>query len=134
MGDLFNMGNHLVFMAHVETSQLSQTELAELACSYAALILHDDGQDITSDKLNKLIKAANVKVENYWAKYFAKALSGKDISSFFNFGGSSAPAASAPAASSSAPAAAGKPAASKEPEPAPPAEEEEDMDMGDLFG
>ena len=35
-------------MAHVEASQLSQTELAELACSYAALILHDDGQDITS--------------------------------------------------------------------------------------
>lgn len=35
-------------MAHVEASQLSQQELAQLACSYAALILHDDGQDITS--------------------------------------------------------------------------------------
>ena len=35
-------------MAHVEVSKLSQQEVAELACSYAALVLHDDGQDITS--------------------------------------------------------------------------------------
>jgi hypothetical protein len=34
-------------MAHVEVSKLSTQELAELACTYAALILHDDGQDIT---------------------------------------------------------------------------------------
>lgn len=34
-------------MAHVEVTKLSNQELAELACTYAALILHDDGQDIT---------------------------------------------------------------------------------------
>jgi hypothetical protein len=34
-------------MAHVEPNKLAPQELAELACSYAALILHDDGQDIT---------------------------------------------------------------------------------------
>lgn len=34
-------------MAHVEVSKLSTQELAELSCTYAALILHDDGQDIT---------------------------------------------------------------------------------------
>ena len=34
-------------MAHVEVSKLSQNEICELACTYAALILHDDGQDIT---------------------------------------------------------------------------------------
>lgn len=34
-------------MAHVEVSKLSSQELAELASTYAALILHDDGQDIT---------------------------------------------------------------------------------------
>ena len=35
-----------------------------------------------------------MKIEPYWPKIFAKALEGKDISSFFNFGGS-APSASA---------------------------------------
>ena len=30
-----------------------------------------------------------MKIEAYWPKLFAKALVGKDISSFFNFGGAS---------------------------------------------
>ena len=34
-------------MASVEVSKLSSSEVAELACTYAALILHDDEQDIT---------------------------------------------------------------------------------------
>ena len=31
-------------MASVDVSKLSSQELAELACTYSALILHDDGQ------------------------------------------------------------------------------------------
>lgn len=37
-------------MATVEVSKLSKNELAELACTYAALLLYDDGQDITGIK------------------------------------------------------------------------------------
>jgi ribosomal protein L12E/L44/L45/RPP1/RPP2 len=40
-----------------------------------------------------------VKIEAYWPKLFAKALHGKDISSFFNFGGA---VASGPVAAESA--------------------------------
>jgi hypothetical protein len=37
-------------MATVDASKLSQQELAELACTYATLILHDDGQDISGTR------------------------------------------------------------------------------------
>ncbi|EEH08874.1 hypothetical protein HCEG_01554 [Histoplasma capsulatum var. duboisii H88] len=53
---------------------------AELASSYAALILADDGVEITADKLQTLLKAANVQdVEPIWSTLFAKALEGKDV-------------------------------------------------------
>jgi large subunit ribosomal protein LP1 len=46
------------------------------------------------EKISKLVAASGVKIESFWTKLFAKALAGKDISSFFNFGGvSSGPAA-----------------------------------------
>merc|ERR1711904_551173 len=60
--------------------QVVKMSNAELASAYAALILADDGIEITADKLNTLIKAANVAdVEPIWASLFAKALEGKDV-------------------------------------------------------
>merc|ERR1711964_11114 len=53
---------------------------AELAVSYAALILANDGVDITADKLQTIIKAAKIDdVEPIWTSLFAKALEGKDV-------------------------------------------------------
>ena len=58
-----------------------------------------------------MVAASGVKVEAYWPKLFAKALSGRDISSYFNFAG----AASGPApAATSAPAPAEKKGEKKE--------------------
>ncbi|MCP6484461.1 60S acidic ribosomal protein P1, partial [Klebsiella pneumoniae] len=46
----------------------------ELACVYASLVLADDDIDVTGEKIQTLIKAANVEVEPYWPGLFAKAL------------------------------------------------------------
>lgn len=38
----------------------------ELLCTYAALVLHDDGAEITPAAMTDLIKAAGCSVEAYW--------------------------------------------------------------------
>ncbi|KFH45081.1 60S acidic ribosomal protein P1-like protein [Hapsidospora chrysogenum ATCC 11550] len=100
----------------------------ELASSYAALILADDGVEITSDKLQSLIKAAGVEgVEPIWTSIFAKALVGKDVkdllSNVGSGGGAAAPAAGGAAAGGDAGAAPAEEAKEEE-------KEESDEDMG----
>merc|ERR1712210_128347 len=53
---------------------------AELACTYAALILSDDGVDISGDKIASLLKAANVEVEPFWPGLFAGAFKNCNVS------------------------------------------------------
>ena len=89
---------------------------AELACTYASLILHDDGQEITvrsaplcfssqrpppdachptharlqADKISTVLKAAGVSVEPYWPGLFAKTLASKPLDSLITNVGSGA--------------------------------------------
>ncbi|KAF9096898.1 hypothetical protein BGX23_010209 [Mortierella sp. AD031] len=100
---------------------------SELATSYAALILTDDNVEITSDKLQTLLKAANVEVESIWTSLFAKALEGKDVAAMLSNVGAagSAPAAGGAVAASGAAAAEEKAEEKKE-----EAKEESDDDMG----
>ncbi|KAF3919001.1 hypothetical protein ABW20_dc0109972 [Dactylellina cionopaga] len=51
----------------------------DLAISYAALILTDEGISITPEKIQALLSAANVDVEPVWSVLFANALKGKDV-------------------------------------------------------
>mmetsp|Transcript_14081 Transcript_14081/g.57254 ORF Transcript_14081/g.57254 Transcript_14081/m.57254 type:complete len:232 (+) Transcript_14081:114-809(+) len=51
----------------------------DLACTYAALILSDDGQEVTGDKMDTIIKAAGVTIEPYWTMLFSKFLSSKPV-------------------------------------------------------
>ena len=102
----------------------------ELACVYAALLLQDDDVAVTAEKIQTVLKAANVDVEPYWPGLFAKALDGVDIKALLTNVGSgvgAAPAAGAPAAAAAAPAAA---ADKKEDKKKVEEEEEEDDDMG----
>ncbi|KAH7358057.1 60s acidic ribosomal protein-domain-containing protein [Plectosphaerella cucumerina] len=101
---------------------------AELASSYAALILADDGVEITADKLQTLIKAAKVEeVEPIWTSLFAKALEGKDVKDLLSNVGSGG-AAAAPGAGGAA--AAGGAAEEAKVEEKEEEKEESDDDMG----
>ena len=103
---------------------------SELAASYAALILADDGVEITADKLQSLIKAAKIEdVEPIWTTLFAKALEGKDVKDLLLNVGSGGGAAAAPAAGGAGGAAAGGDAAPAE-EEKEEEKEESDEDMG----
>ncbi len=104
---------------------------AEQSTALAALILADDGVAITADKLQTLVKAANVEVEPIWTQLFAKALEGKDVKEMLlNVGsaGGAAPAAAAGGASSSA-ATGGDAAAEEKKEEKAEEKEESDEDV-----
>ncbi|KAF2116032.1 hypothetical protein BDV96DRAFT_491499 [Lophiotrema nucula] len=65
---------------------------AEVAVSYAALILADETIDITSDKLQNLLQAAGIEdVEPIWTTLFAKALQGKDVKELLTAATAAAP-------------------------------------------
>merc|ERR1711904_756908 len=91
-------------MASKAAADLSQAEKDELSCSYAALMLHDDGLEITSEKLSAVIKASGNTVEPYWPMLFAKALKSADVGSLLvqvasaGGGGGAGPAAAGGAA------------------------------------
>ncbi len=68
---------HQTHTARTPTARRMAT--SELAVTYAALILHDDGLEITADNLNTILKAANITVEPYWPSLFAKLFAKKSI-------------------------------------------------------
>ncbi|CAM8918712.1 unnamed protein product [Rhodiola kirilowii] len=103
--------------------------VSELACTYACLVLHDDGIAITAEKIATIVKAANVTVESYWPSLFAKLVEKKNIEDLIvNVGSGGGGAAVAVSATGGAtPAAAAAPAVEeKKEEP----KEESDDDMG----
>merc|ERR1711976_171487 len=72
------MGTHPIFESDFDCLTDFYSKIsAELACTYAALILNDDGIDITGDKIATILKAAKVDCEPFWPGLFAGAL--KDV-------------------------------------------------------
>nr|CAI5825691.1 unnamed protein product [Callosobruchus analis] len=106
------------------------TTNAELACVYSALILADDDIAVTGEKIQTILKAANVDVEPYWPGLFAKALEGvnvKELITRIGSGVGAAPAGGAAAAPAAAEVAAAPAKEEKKKEEEP---EESDDDMG----
>ena len=51
----------------------------DLACTYAALSLHDDRQEVTADKISAVVAASGLELEPYWSGLFAKFLEQKSV-------------------------------------------------------
>ncbi|KAF7762348.1 hypothetical protein Agabi119p4_8941 [Agaricus bisporus var. burnettii] len=107
---------------------LIQMATSELAATYAALILADDGIEITSDKIISITNAAGVELEPIWASLLAKALEGKNVKDLLSNVGSGG-GAPAPAAAGGAAAGGAAAEAPKEEEKVEEKEESDD-DMG----
>merc|ERR1711963_764440 len=128
------MGTHPIFESDFDCltdrlNRISEKMSAELACTYAALILNDDDVEITGDKITAILKAANVEFEPFWPSLFAGALKDVDVRSLITNIGSGV--GSGPAAGGAA-AAGGDAAADAPAEEAKKAESssEEDDDIG----
>nr|CAH7735114.1 unnamed protein product [Callosobruchus chinensis] len=91
------------------------TTNAELACVCSAFILADDDIAITGEKIQTILKAANVDVGPYWPGLFARALEGVNLKELIT------------RTESGAAAAPGKEENKKEEEPE---ESDDDMDLG----
>ena len=115
-------------MATVDVANLAPADKDELVCTYAALLLHDCGLDISAEKLNKVIKQSGNEVEAYWPGLFAKALQGQDIDAILTRMG--APAAAGPVVGGEATA----PADEKEKVENKKDDPESDVSMVDIFG
>merc|ERR1719355_203748 len=110
-------------MACVPVDALTKEQSDELLCTYAAMILHDDGAEINQENLNTLIKAANCSVEGYWPALFSKLCNNVGMENLFKMGGGGGGGGGAAAGG----AAAGGEAAKEE--KVVEEEEEEDMDF-----
>ncbi|KAK6118513.1 hypothetical protein DH2020_047780 [Rehmannia glutinosa] len=108
--------------------------VGELACTYADLILHDDGIAVTAEKIATLVKAANLTVESYWPSLFAKLCEKKNIEDLIvnvgAGGGGAAVAVAAPAGGAGGGAAAAAAPAAEEKKVHEEPKEESDDDMG----
>uniref|UniRef100_A0A7S1ALW1 60S acidic ribosomal protein P1 n=1 Tax=Noctiluca scintillans TaxID=2966 RepID=A0A7S1ALW1_NOCSC len=123
-------------MAAVPVDSLSAEQRDELLCTYAALILHDDGADITAEAMTSLITASGNKVEGYWPPLFSKMIKEMGMKGLIAAGGGGGGGGGAGPVSAAGGGGGGGGAAAtvtEKKEEVKEEEEEEEMDF-DLFG
>jgi small subunit ribosomal protein S11 len=91
----------------------TQAERDDLACTYAALLLHDGGVAVNAEKIATVLKAAHVDVPAFYTKLYARVLANRNLDDFLTTtvavsapAAGAAPAAATPAAAVNAPTAA----------------------------
>merc|ERR1712087_196158 len=132
---LKSLSRPFVLLDLVTTSSSSKNKSKmndEAACTFAASILNDDGIQITADKIEAILKAANVRVKPFWPSLFTRVLANRNIEELVisSGGGAAAPAAAPAGGAPVAAAADAAPAAAKETKKEEKKEEsEEDDDM-----
>lgn len=109
--------------------QLPEMTRDQMACVFATLLLHDDGQEVNEEGVKKVIAATGIKVQPYWPSLFLKAIGDRDITSLLTCGGGSG-AGAAPAQAAPAQTGGKKPEEKKKDEPA---EEVQEESIGGLF-
>ncbi|XP_050426355.1 60S acidic ribosomal protein P1 [Adelges cooleyi] len=102
----------------------------ELACVYSALILTDDDINVTAEKIQTILKAANIEVEPYWPGLFAKALETANVKDLITNIGSAVGAAPAAGGAAVAASEGAKEEKKEDKKKEESEEEEDDDDMG----
>merc|ERR1719440_596997 len=120
-------------MGAVPVDQLTEAEKEELLCTYAALVLHDDGAEINPQNMTNLIKASGNEVASYWPSLFCKMISNHSMESLISMGSCAGGGTSVAMQPSDVGAASAAGGAKKDEQKAEVEEEEEEMDF-DLFG
>ena len=63
----------------LDRQNMTNDEYNDTCCSYAALMLHDEGIEISTERLNKVIKSSGNETEAFYPGLYAKALQGADV-------------------------------------------------------
>mmetsp|Transcript_55998 Transcript_55998/g.120512 ORF Transcript_55998/g.120512 Transcript_55998/m.120512 type:complete len:123 (+) Transcript_55998:92-460(+) len=122
-------------MAGVPVSQLSKEQQDELCCTYAALVLHDDGAEINAENMNKLIKASGCEVAGYWPMLMSKMIGNVGMDALIAMGSGAGGGGGGGGAAPADGGAEKKDGGAEKKEEKKEEEEEEEADMDfDLFG
>mmetsp|Transcript_4399 Transcript_4399/g.14059 ORF Transcript_4399/g.14059 Transcript_4399/m.14059 type:complete len:108 (-) Transcript_4399:63-386(-) len=104
--------------------------MADQACAYAALLLHDSDAEVNGKNIAKVLAAAGIECRPTLPLIFGEKLAGKSIGDMIDSAAEAPSTAAAPAAAAAAAPAAGGAAAKAPAKKVEVEEEDDDMGMG----
>merc|ERR550514_2118689 len=78
----------------VAFDSLDNTTKDQMACTFACLLLHDEGLEVNASNINKVLDNTGNKVTPYWPMLVSQALAGRNLGDLLTVsGGGNAPQA-----------------------------------------